>query len=202
VAYPVVLMDCQMPEMDGFAATAAIRRREATTGHHVPIIALTANAMQGDRERCLAAGMDGYLAKPIKADELYSVIAQCRPKGEASPEDTLPPPLDLAAAMMVADGERELLQEMIEVLLAEYPAQLATLRTALHDGDARRLEHTAHSLKGALGAVGATHAQGLAQQLETKARADQLEGALSIWQQLDAELVRLATCWAETSETA
>jgi len=201
VAYHVVLMDCQMPEMDGFAATAAIRRREVSTGHHVPIIALTANAMQGNREHCLAAGMDGYLAKPIKADELYTVIAQCRPKGEVSPEDTLPPPLDLAAAMMVADGERELLQEMMEVLLAEYPAQLATLRTALHHGDAHRLERTAHSLKGALGAVGATHAQGLAQQLEAKGREEQIERALGIWQQLDIELARLAAFWTQTSET-
>jgi CheY-like chemotaxis protein len=202
LAYDVVLMDCQMPEMDGFAATAAIRQREASTGHHVPIIALTANAMHGDRERCLAAGMDGYITKPMKADELYGVIAQCRPEGETSPEDMPTPPMDLVAALTAADGERELLQEMIEVLLAEAPGELATLRTALHDGDARRLEHTAHSLKGALGAVGATRAQGLAQQLEAKARADQLEGALSIWQQLDAELARLATFWAETSETA
>ena len=103
--------------------------------------------------------------------------------------------------MMVADGERELVQEMMEVLLAEYPAQLATLRTALHHGDARRLERTAHSLKGALGAVGATRAQGLAQQLEAKGRTDQLEGARSIWQQLDIELVRLVVFWTHTSET-
>jgi two-component system sensor histidine kinase/response regulator len=201
LVYHVVLMDCQMPEMDGFAATAAIRQREASTGHHVPIIALTANAMQGDRERCLAAGMDGYVTKPMKAGELYAVITQFWPEGEASPEAMLAPPMDLAAALTVADGERELLQEMMEVLLAESPAQLATLRAALHHGDAHRLEPAAHSLKGALGAVGATRAQRLAQQLEAKGQADQLEGARSIWQQLDTELARLSAFWTQTSKT-
>jgi CheY-like chemotaxis protein len=74
--YQIILMDCQMPKMDGFAGTAVIRQREVVTGQHVPIIAMTANALQGDRERCPSAGVDGYLAKPITADALYAVIAQ------------------------------------------------------------------------------------------------------------------------------
>ncbi len=77
--FDIVLMDLQMPELDGFEATAAIREREAGTNTHVPIIALTAHAMKGDRERCLAAGMDGYATKPIQLEELRNVIAQCAP---------------------------------------------------------------------------------------------------------------------------
>ena len=201
MVYDVVLMDCQMPEMDGFAATAVIRQREASTGQHVPIIALTANAMQGDRERCMAAGMDGYLAKPIKADELYAVIAQYRPAEKASAAAVPVPPMELAAALALADGDRDLLAEMMTVLLAEAPSQLATLHTAIQEGDAHQLERTAHSLQGALGAVGATPAQGFAQQLEGHGRADQIEGSLSIWQQLDTEVARLAAFWAQANAT-
>jgi two-component system sensor histidine kinase/response regulator len=201
LTYDIVLMDCQMPVMDGFAATAAIRRREVSTRQHVPIIAMTANAMPGDHERCLAAGMDGYLAKPITVETLYTVLAQFRPAAEAPPEETLAPPMDLAVALVVADGDRELLDEMMAVLLAEAPGQLVTLHTAIQDGDAHTLEHTAHSLKGALSAVAATPAQGLAQQLEALGRAHQLEGALSLWCQLDTELARLAAFWTHANAT-
>jgi CheY-like chemotaxis protein len=91
--YALVLMDCQMPEMDGFAATAAIRRAEAQS-RHLPIIAMTANAMQGDREQCLAAGMDDYLAKPIDASLLAALLAEWLPDrcGEPAGCATRPPP--------------------------------------------------------------------------------------------------------------
>jgi two-component system, sensor histidine kinase and response regulator len=201
LAYDIVLMDCQMPVMDGFAATVAIRQHEVSTGQHVPIIAMTANAMQGDRERCLAAGMDDYLSKPITAEGLYTVLAQFRPETEVPPEDTLDPPMDLAAALITADGERDLLDDMMAVLLADSPGQLAALRTALHQSDVHGLERAAHSLKGALSAVNATRAQELAQHLEACGRDGRLERALSLVQLLDTELARLATFWAQSSDT-
>lgn len=74
IPYDLVLMDCQMPEMDGYIATRAIREQEAATGAHLPIIAMTANAMLGDRERCLQAGMDAYISKPMKSDQLFEVL--------------------------------------------------------------------------------------------------------------------------------
>ena len=144
--FDVILMDVQMPEMDGFEATAAIRRREGATGVHTPIVAMTAHAMAGDRERCLAAGMDAYVSKPLRLDELLSTIDGFF-IGESRDESATPtsPPRDHARASSV-DAEalledfgqnRTLLAEVITVFLSEAPRQLAALRAA---ADARAPE--------------------------------------------------------------
>ena len=103
--FDLVLMDIQMPILDGLAATAAIRAQEQTQGTHVPIIAMTAHAMRGDRERCLAAGMDGYVTKPLKASDLAAAIAQLRP---VSSLETLivAPPVDVSAALQSVEGDQ------------------------------------------------------------------------------------------------
>jgi CheY-like chemotaxis protein len=101
--FDAVLMDIQMPEMDGFEATAAMRAQEGTTGTHVPIIAMTAHAMQGDRERCLEAGMDGYVAKPIRAKELFEALESLTPAGTAA--ETAAPAVQPDAAIVLGQDE-------------------------------------------------------------------------------------------------
>ena len=127
--FDVVLMDVQMPEMDGFEATAAIRRREAGTGRRIPIVAMTAHAMKGDRERCLEAGMDGYVAKPIRADELRLAIDEVLP---------LPGGAALSREGVVAlfGGDESLFREIAQLFLEDGPGDLRELRKALERGDA------------------------------------------------------------------
>ena len=131
--FDLILMDVQMPEMDGFAATQAIRAKEKAKGGHVPIIALTAHAMKGDRERCLAAGMDAYVSKPIRAAELFEAIgrllsadvkgAKERPDPEGRPGAVL----DLDTALGVVDGDRDLLREMAQWFLNQCPKLLGEI---------------------------------------------------------------------------
>jgi CheY-like chemotaxis protein len=156
--FDVVLMDVQMPEVDGVEATAAIREKEKATGAHIPIIAMTAHALKGDRERCLEAGMDGYVGKPIRAPELLEEIERCVPKAPA-PLAELPGPvgapqpapgevLDRAVLLEHMAGDPELLAEMVALFLQDCPQLLAALREALARGDARALKRAAHTLKG------------------------------------------------------
>ena len=160
-SFDVILMDVQMPEMSGLDATAAIRARERETGAHVPIAAMTAHAMTGDRERCLEAGMDAYLSKPLRPAELFATIdglvaarptshvaARDRSRTEAGPEDTA---LDAAALIASFGGNRTLVREVIDVFLADCPAQLERIRQAVRARDAPALSAAAHAFKGSAG---------------------------------------------------
>jgi two-component system, sensor histidine kinase and response regulator len=190
----LVLMDIQMPEMDGFAATAAIRKREAEQpgGGRLPIVALTAFAMNGDRERCLAAGMDDYLIKPIRRDQLAALLVRWAGQAPGRPEaDERGPALDEGAALTYAGGDRALLGELLSIFLEEGPRQLQALRDAVAGSDPAALMLTAHTLSGSLRVLGASAATALLRPLEALGREGSLEGAAVILARLEPELERV-----------
>jgi signal transduction histidine kinase/CheY-like chemotaxis protein/CHASE1-domain containing sensor protein len=183
--FDVVLMDVQMPEMDGFEATAAIRAREESDGGHVPILAMTAHALQGDRERCLAAGMDGYLAKPIRSDELIELVESSLP-----PQRDLGPGEGLAAAGLA--GNDGLLQELASLFIADSSRLLAEIREAIARRDGGALQRAAHRLRGSAGYFTAQRAVELAQQLEQLGKAGDFSPATErLCQDLAEELGRV-----------
>ena len=193
--FDLVLMDVQMPDMDGIEATRVIREKEKTTSKHIPIIAMTAHAMKGDRERCLAAGMDGYIAKPIRPAELYAGIAPyLRP-----PETTLViPPLpaeaaciDWQAAWANMEGDRELMSELARLFLDELPQQMDDIHAAAKELHSKDLERHAHRLKASLGNFAAPPALAAALRLEKIGRAGDLDQAPQALGVLDHEVQRL-----------
>jgi CheY-like chemotaxis protein/HPt (histidine-containing phosphotransfer) domain-containing protein len=182
--FDVVLMDVQMPEMNGLEATAAIRQHEAAAGGHVPIIALTAHALQGDRARCLAAGMDSYLAKPIDVEELISTVETCAGRGSspmpvtaATPAAGPLPVFDPGAALKHSGGDRRLLTEVVGFFRADYPRSLRRIGSAIKTNDAEQLRLSAHALKGALATVGSPAGRDAAFTLEQMGRAGEVDGA-------------------------
>ena len=195
-SFDVVLMDVQMPEMNGFEATAAIRDREKETGKHLPIIAMTANAMVGDRERCLAAGMDGYISKPIRIEELFEVIESLGSTAVAakpgmSHRDASMSVLDSAAALARVEGDKDTLVEMTNLFLEEKPKLLAAVREAVSRRDAKALEYAAHALKGSVGNFSAEGAFQAALNLEIMGRQGDLSGAREAYELLHVQIERL-----------
>ena len=186
--FDVVLMDVQMPEMDGLEATTSIRAREKTTGRHLPIIAMTAHAMKGDRERCLEAGMDGYVSKPVRAADLLEEIDK---QVRRANQPTLRVVLDRAALLERLEGDAELLAEIVGVFLEDCPRLVASIREAVARGDARLLERAAHTLKGSVGNFGVSAAAAAALRLEQMGRQGELAQAGEACAALDREIERL-----------
>ena len=179
--YDVVLMDCQMPEMDGFQATRELRRREAARGgaRRLPVIAMTANALDGDRERCLEAGMDDYLAKPVDIEALSGAIARFLPVASA-----VPPPPDATAVdpgavsrMRREIGDDAVVDDILRLFTAEAPAQCAEIAAAHAQGDAERLRRLVHRLRGSSQIIGAVRMAERCAQIERLASEHDLQRA-------------------------
>jgi CheY-like chemotaxis protein len=184
-SFDLVLMDVQMPELGGLEATEAIRQREKGSGSKVPIVAMTAHAMKGDRERCLAAGMDGYVSKPLDARELYEAInAFAGDRAELRL-------LDESALLGGVAGDRKLLRELVQIFLADSPPRIAAIRAAVAKGDAAALATAAHSIKSSAGIFSKAGVFEAARVLETQGREGDLRGAGETLARLESEMVRL-----------
>ena len=195
--FDLVAMDVQMPEMDGLDATRAIRDLEKKTGSHIPIMAMTAHALKGDRERCLAAGMDGYVSKPIRAQALAKAISEAMRLRKTAKAPTRTPnrtnsAINEAALLEGVDGNRRLLRKLARLFLADYPLHLAQIKDALRDGNAEALAKAAHTLKGAVGNFAAKKAAAATQLMEVLAREGELREASDAFSKLESELVRLS----------
>jgi CheY-like chemotaxis protein len=195
--FDVVLMDVQMPEMDGLEAARQIRAREQAECGHVPIIAMTAHALKGDRERCLAAGMDDYVPKPIPARALRAAVErQCRSGSDGAAGEVVrggqeTNGLDLRLALAFVGGDEALLAEVIRLFLKECPRLAQAVRDAVERGDARALWISAHTLKGSVSNFGAVHAAELADRLQALGRQGCVAEAATLVDALDSELTRL-----------
>ncbi len=207
IPYDLVLMDCQMPEMDGFEATGAIRDLEeksksddpllATGCSHVPIVAMTANAMQGDREKCLDAGMDDYIAKPVNPNDLVDVIEKWLGPGreeasgakedKAAEEKTIIvfDSSDILARLM---GDRDLVKDVLAGYVEDMPRRFARLHEALEKDDAPLVRRHAHTIKGASANIGAYALRDLAAHMEKSVQAGDMETVSRLFPQLDEQL--------------
>ena len=188
-AFDVVLMDVQMPEMGGFEATEAIRARERDSGTRVPIVAMTAHAMKGDSERCLAAGMDEYLTKPLDSRKLCLLVEQMA-SGHAPAEDELIPEVSDEVLARVG-GDRELLAEICRLFVEDAPRHLEQIRAAIEARDSESLKRAAHGLKGAAANFDADGVVDAARTLEDIGRSAQFDGHEAAWRALTIETGRL-----------
>jgi CheY-like chemotaxis protein len=201
----LIFMDIQMPEMDGLEATRSIREMERNIGGHMPIIAMTAHAMAGDRERCLAAGMDGYVSKPIKKEDLIEAIDNFTGNGYGAGRDD-------AAAMPVSkavfdreemleqlEGDEELFQKLIALFTENTPKILDEIRKSITGHDSGVLATASHKLVGSLGAFRAGHPRDLAMRLEERARLGDFGKAQEIFTNLEREIDKIYDALGEIS---
>jgi PAS domain S-box-containing protein len=206
--YAAILMDCHMPEMDGFDSSREIRRREGPA-HHTPIIAMTASVMRGERERCLAAGMDDYVAKPVRLQELRARLqrwsgtgapdqasvwqtgeaddTQTRPSGELAEVDAR---VLLGLRAFRVPGEPDPVERLVELFVRDAPARLSRVRTAVQENDPHALEEAAHALKGSTSTLGAHTMQELCAALEDRASSGDLVGSSALVDALEAAFER------------
>jgi signal transduction histidine kinase/DNA-binding response OmpR family regulator/HPt (histidine-containing phosphotransfer) domain-containing protein len=204
--FDLVLMDIQMPEMDGLTTTRKIRESENGTRLHMPIIAMTAHAMKGDRERCLAAGMDGYVSKPVSSQELEKTIAGVllaqgdreavssllvKPADAAEPKGPSVMVWDMDDTMERLGGDEQLFHEVIEIFLDDVPKHMAALGQAIADGNTEAIERLAHTLKGELGYLGISEISRKAREMEELGKKSDVRLAASLYETFEPELCEL-----------
>jgi len=197
-SFDIILMDVQMPKMDGFEATAEIRKLESRTGSHTPIIAMTAHAMKGDRERCLAAGMDNYISKPISSDALQNMIAELIPVAAPptrsfsgqKPKETLAA-IDKNALLNAFDNDLAFYHEALDMFLNDFPRMLSNIEAAIKANDAKELRITAHAMKGMVGNFQAKTTAQAASDLEEMGRIQDFNGVEKAFEKLTVEMENL-----------
>jgi len=198
--FDLVVMDVQMPEMGGIEATEEIRRREKSNGGHIPIFAMTAHAMPGDRERCLDAGMDGYIPKPIdpksfthtlEAAVFPSSTVAAGERATTSAEEKTDGAIDEDKLLARFDGNRKLLQSLIKTFRQDCPKMMARIRGALSARDPRALAQAAHGLKGSVGNFGNSSAFETAREIEKTGREGKLDGTWELYATLEDDVARL-----------
>jgi two-component system sensor histidine kinase/response regulator len=190
--FDLVLMDVQMPEMGGLEATQAIREREKFMGGHLPVVAMTAHAMQGDRERCFEAGMDGYLAKPLDPKVfLQTVEHSALPEDKSEAERGVPDSgraVEESALLARFSGDRKLVLTLATAFRKDCPVMMARIRTAIRVRDAAALADAVHALKGSIGNFGSSDAFESAREVEKLAREGKLGGARELCSTLEKQI--------------
>lgn len=202
--YALILMDCRTPGLDGFAATRIIRQVERISQRRIPIIAMTANAMQGDRDACIAAGMDDYMSKPVRLDTLREILDRWL---SLQSNETVPaaadlpgndPEIDLLDDSVLAAlrelevaGEPHFLSDLIDIYFNDTPKLIDAMRAAIAQGHTSRLHHTAHTLKGSSSSIGARSVAKLCTELEELGRAGTIAGACEWLLKVEAEYERV-----------
>jgi PAS domain S-box-containing protein len=190
--YDLVLMDVRMPDMSGVEAAEAVREREKATGAHIPVIALTAYAMKEDRERCFRAGMDDYVSKPVRAEELLGTIEKVAARFSIEPRlpapaGSAPPIIDEESLMAGVRGDKKLLLELIDLFAEDSSAMLQHMKEAIERGDSQELASSAHAFIGSLGNFASRRALGKAKEIERRAREWDLDSAASLFPDLVEE---------------
>ena len=209
--YDVVLMDCQMPVMDGYQATAEIRRLEGPM-KHIPIIAMTANAMQGDREKCMEAGMDDYVSKPVKIDNLGDALerqlgeklsdtSDTAPSAENKSDAELPPPVDMQCLCDAAGDDLEEIKELVDLYIDQTSQQLQQLKGAIESGSVDETGSLAHTCKGASANCGMEGIAKVMFEMEKSTREGQLDGVDDMFADAEKEFERIKQYLAKELET-
>jgi len=212
-AFDLIFMDIQMPEMDGFEATRLIHEMETASGAHTPIAAMTAHAIAGDRDRCLRAGMDDYISKPLRKEDILRVLASVSKSSSSSiPSSDLRTRTkdeDDSGALLIMtreqlleelDGDEELFAKLIALFHENTPQILNAIRTAVERRDASALEVGAHRLRGSIGALGAGRAGELAAQLEKQGKLAEFDGAQDRLEKLEREINHIHAALADYTD--